>query len=54
MKTLITALALASLIALPAFTQSANEAPRTKSCDGSQDDSDGRYPGYPPTWCYRW
>jgi hypothetical protein len=53
MKSLFTALALATLIAPPAFTQSANEAPRTKSC-GSQDDSDGRYPGYPPTRCYRW
>jgi hypothetical protein len=56
MKTLIIALALATPFALPAFTQSANETPRIKSCDGSQSghDSDGRYPGYPSTPCYRW
>jgi hypothetical protein len=56
MKTLIIALALATPFALPAFTQSANETPRIKSCDGSQSghDSDGRYPGYPPTLCYWW
>jgi hypothetical protein len=56
MKTLIIGLALAILIASPPFTQSANEAPRSKSCDGSQPgyDSAGRYPGYPPTWCSWW
>jgi hypothetical protein len=58
MKTLIIGLALAILIASPAFTQSANanEAPRSKNCDGSQPgyDSAGRYPSYPPTWCYWW
>jgi hypothetical protein len=56
MKTLIIALALSTLIAAPAFIQSTIEAPRIKICDDSQSghDSDGRYPGYPSTPCYRW
>jgi hypothetical protein len=54
MKTLITALALASLIANLAFTLSANAAPPKKSCDAGQsvEDSGGTYPGYPTQWCY--
>jgi hypothetical protein len=56
MKTLIIALTLSTLIAPPAFTQSAIEAPRVKMCDASQprEDSGGAYPGYPLTWCYWW
>jgi hypothetical protein len=54
MKTLIVALALATLIAPPAFAQ--NAAPGSKSCDASQSgqNSGDAYPGYPPTWCYWW
>jgi hypothetical protein len=53
MKTLITALALASLIGEPAFTLSANAGPTNKSYDASQSgqDSGGTYPGYPTRWC---
>jgi hypothetical protein len=56
MKTLTIALALGALIASSAFTRSANEAPRSNSCDASQSgqDSGGAYPGYPLTWCYWW
>jgi len=53
MKTLITALALATLIADPAFTLSGNAGPTNKSRDASQSgqDSGGTYPGYPTQWC---
>lgn len=56
MKMLNIAVALTALIAPPAFSQSANEAPRSKSCNASQSGPDygTPYPGYPQTWCYWW
>jgi hypothetical protein len=54
MKTLITALALATLIAAPAFTQSAAAASKAgRDAGQSGQNSNGYYRGYPLEEWYR-
>jgi hypothetical protein len=54
-KTPVIALALATFIVSPGFTQAAIEAPRIKICDGNQSQEySSLYPSYPSTWCYWW
>jgi hypothetical protein len=53
MKTLITALTLAILIAAPAFVQSANAAPPSDRRDCAGQSYCGTFQGYPLTEWYR-
>jgi hypothetical protein len=53
MKTLITALALATLIAAPVFTLSANAAPNDRRGSGQSEQNNGTYNRYPLSDWYR-
>jgi len=53
MKRLITALTLATLIAAPAFVQSANAAPPSDRRDSAGQNYRGTFQGYPLTEWYR-